>query len=95
MVKTETKLSNESGYVFLVLDCEDAVKAGFDHIELACESIRMSFLDTDSVRLDDRDNGIRRYSVILLASPNGGEEEYRGCILKQPMSRIPVGIVGL
>lgn len=95
MVKTETKLTNESGYVFLVMDCEDQVIAGFYRLEHALEGLQMSFPDEAVVRLDDRDVGLERYAVILRDPCNGGEEEYRGCLRKLPMCSIPQGMIGL
>lgn len=91
MLKAETRMTNEAGYVFLILDCEDQVKAGFHRLETAVESVRMSLPNDVVARLDDRTS----YTVILVDPCNGGEEEYRGCILKQPMSSIPVGVIGL
>jgi hypothetical protein len=91
MVKTETRMVNESGYIFLLLNGEDQVIGAFHRVETACESVRMSFANDEVVRLDDRDVGLTSYAVILRDPCNGGEEEYHGCILKQPVSQIACG----
>ena len=92
MLKATTRMTNEVGYVFLILDAEDNVKACFTRLETAVASVEMSFADDAQVRLDDRHAELHSYSVILL---DRGEEEYRGCISKQAVSSIAVGIIGL
>ncbi len=90
-----TKMSNESGYMFIVIDCEDKILAAFHRVDIAVDSVAMSFDPRASVRLDDRYAEFKSYSVILVDPCNGGEEEYHGCIIKQPVNTVAVGIAGL
>lgn len=93
------ELKNAPGFVFLLMDCEDAVVGCFSRIEDALETVELSISPDfhSRIRLADRLVKDHAYVVIEMTQETVEMQErignsYRGCISKQPLSGQPIKI---